>query len=375
MLLPLRWRKSAAVRLMARTLYSNDGTGMIQTEEVRSIQYLRGFAALMIVVFHILTQLKQMGYDGPAGDFLAGGVDVFFVISGFIMWYTTFSHSITSLQFIRRRLIRIIPLYWILTSLTVCILLISPSSLQHGRFDLYHVITSYLFIPSVHPIFGWHCPVLVVGWSLNYEMFFYLIFAVCLTLSRKSRLITVVAILVLLVSIQHFLPGPTATILYFYTSSIVLEFAFGVILGALYTANFAVNRGMALTLVILGVIGLGVVPIFEDRLPHALISGVPALLVVGGVVNIEKSNPLGRSNFIYFLGSVSYSLYLSHGIVLSATGQIWHKLELTGVCTGFVVFAVLSLVLAIAFAALLYRFIESPAINIFRQRRQGLLAI
>src|SRR5690242_10880579 len=111
---------------------------MPQNQEMYSIQYLRAIAAFSVVVYHLEPQLRRMGYDGfwPGG--LAGGVDIFFVISGFIMWMTTYGRRVTTLQFYRRRIVRIVPLYWLVTTFTVAAMLIAPSTLQSGRFDLHH---------------------------------------------------------------------------------------------------------------------------------------------------------------------------------------------------------------------------------------------
>ena len=146
--------------------------------EIYSIQYLRGIAALMVVLLHVRVQLGRMGYGGYWPEFLMAGVDIFFVISGFIMWVTTFDGSTTPWQFLFRRFVRIIPVYWLLTTTTVAVMLVAPSAVQSGRFDSIHVLSSYLFIPTVHPLTGMMEPVLIPGWTLNYEMFFYIIFEI-----------------------------------------------------------------------------------------------------------------------------------------------------------------------------------------------------
>src|SRR5215470_5579719 len=107
--------------------------------EVVSIQYLRGCAALMIVLFHLELQLRRLGYQGYWPHFLDTGVDIFFVISGFIMWITT-AKGMTTLEFYRRRILRIVPLYWFLTSLVLATLIAYPSVMQTGRFDMLHVL-------------------------------------------------------------------------------------------------------------------------------------------------------------------------------------------------------------------------------------------
>jgi len=109
-----------------------------------SIQYLRGVAALFVVFYHCFVQVQRLGYAGPVPQFFASGVDIFFVISGFIMWCTTCDGKVGTLEFWTRRVIRIVPLYWLVTTSYVAILLINPGWMQSAKFDLYHVVASYL---------------------------------------------------------------------------------------------------------------------------------------------------------------------------------------------------------------------------------------
>jgi len=106
--------------------------------EVISIQYLRGCAALMVVFHHLGLQLRRVGYEGYWPSFLSSGVDLFFVISGFIMWITT-KRGITTLAFFRRRVIRIVPLYWLLTTFVLVILNAFPRMMHNDRLDPTHV--------------------------------------------------------------------------------------------------------------------------------------------------------------------------------------------------------------------------------------------
>src|SRR5215472_6863609 len=116
--------------------------------QICSVQYLRGIAALMVVFDHIGIWLRRLGYEGGWPEFLKSGVDIFFVISGFIMWVTTFNSAMTPPAIHIPALDQDRPLYWILTTLTVCVMLASPSMVQTGAFDFEHVVKSYLFLPA-----------------------------------------------------------------------------------------------------------------------------------------------------------------------------------------------------------------------------------
>jgi exopolysaccharide production protein ExoZ len=198
--------------------------------DVRTIQYLRGIAAISIVLYHSHLQLMRFGYTGWWPDFLKSGVDVFFVISGFIMWITTCDKHYSPKQFVQNRLIRIVPLYWVFTSFTVGVMLLFPSSMQSGVFDLSHVVKSYLFIPALNPGTGEMMPVIPPGWTLNYEMLFYCVFAMVLTLQIRYRAAAAVLALVGVSMLRFWFPWE-GTIGHFYTSPLILEFGLGVLVG------------------------------------------------------------------------------------------------------------------------------------------------
>ena len=163
--------------------------------KIYSIQVLRGFAALFVVLRHVLVDVEKISMqNSKIIDFYALinfgsiGVDIFFVISGFIMYYihgNDFLKPNISFKFLLRRLLRIIPLYWFLTSLALIMLYFFPQLFGGGKsFELFHAIASYLFIPWNNSI-GLAFPILAPGWSLNYEMYFYLLFAILLFFPKR----------------------------------------------------------------------------------------------------------------------------------------------------------------------------------------------
>ena len=199
-----------------------------------SIQYLRGFAAMAIVIFHLHIQLQRLEYFGPFPQWLSSGVDVFFVISGYIMWSTTIDRHMSPIEFMARRGIRVVPLYWTVTTLFVTGMFLSPNVFQSSAFSLPHVLSSYLFFPYEHPVTHALEPVVIPGWTLNYEMFFYILFAIWLTASRSTRLLGLMVTLVSIVLLRFVTRN---VIVDFYTSSIILEFGFGVIVAYAVSKN------------------------------------------------------------------------------------------------------------------------------------------
>lgn len=331
-----------------------------------SVQYLRGCAALMIVFIHLELQLKRAGYSGYWPTFLSAGVDIFFVISGFIMWITT-ANGMSALEFFRRRFFRIVPLYWLLTSIVLVTLVSFPKVVQSGHLDRWHVFGSYLFIPVVHPILGIMQPLLIPGWTLNYEMFFYVIFGFALLLPANVRLIVVSVILVVLSSVSLFVNVAPLTIMEFYTFSRVLEFAYGMALGWIYV------RGIRHSLTIVWIawacllLGIGAITqtasYFDGR---GLLVGVPALLIVAGAVMIEHMQGMPNIRGIHFLGNASYSLYLSHPIVISIVNQIYRKGVFDRLPGALFIFACLEVASSIAGASLIYLYIEVPLLQLGR---------
>ena len=156
------------------------------SRSIQSVQALRALAALLVVFEHV--DMAKVG---------AFGVDIFFVISGFVIAYV--SRTDTPARFMLKRLFRIIPLYWSATVLVFLVACLAPWALKSTTNDLGDLIKSLLFIPYMKDS-GAVQPVLFLGWTLNYEMFFYAIFAVSMVIWPKMPAIpATVAILSLIV--------------------------------------------------------------------------------------------------------------------------------------------------------------------------------
>nr|WP_232247679.1 acyltransferase family protein [Pseudomonas putida] len=119
-------------------------------------------------------------FDNPVGDF---GVDIFFVISGFVMWVTTEGKNKGIREFWVSRILRVAPLYWVFTCVLVAAALLMPSLFFNSRaVDPVFLLKSLFFIPALNPDVGDVTPVYTIGWTLTYEMFFYAIFGLSLAL-------------------------------------------------------------------------------------------------------------------------------------------------------------------------------------------------
>lgn len=286
-----------------------------------SIQYARALAALMVVLFHMGSTDYASRFSG---HWLGAGVDIFFVISGFIMYWTTAGRDVTPGGFIRRRLLRIVPLYWLVTTVMVALILLVPQVVRSGSFDLPHVVASYLFVPWMHPVLNYPFPVVVPGWTLNYEMFFYVVFAACLALPERRRPWGLGAVLGGLV-LAGWIFDPHQVQTRFYTSTLLLEFLFGTGIGMLVRQGKLMPRGLALALV---PVILPALWLLDGAPQQGLTWGVPAAVFVYGVISLERQGLMPRLPLLLLLGNASYSLYLIHPMVLSALDQV---LERTGV--------------------------------------------
>ncbi len=153
-----------------------------------NVQVLRAVAALLVVIVHLEALTKIAGL--PQGVTISGnsGVDLFFVISGLIMVVTTAERPQSSYRFLRNRITRIVPLYWLITLSVAVIALIAPALLQSTTASLPQIVKSLAFIPYHRPD-GVMQPVVFVGWTLNYEMMFYIIFAIGMLLPRTAGLV------------------------------------------------------------------------------------------------------------------------------------------------------------------------------------------
>ncbi|RYD22095.1 MAG: acyltransferase [Spirochaetia bacterium] len=295
--------------------------------KIDSVQYLRGLAALMVVLYHAFPQIERMGYALKGPVFLSAGVDIFFVISGFVMVYSTSRHPTRGgVAFLRDRILRIVPLYWALSLAMVGLLVAVPSVAQTSKFDISHAIASFLFVPWLHPVANKYWPMITVGWTLNYEMFFYLIFGAALCIARRRRpLVIGLSCLVLVCIAAVPAVAPVEGVLGFYTSSIILEFGFGMVLCEAFLRAPNCKSIYAWIMVILGFVGL-TIPNVRDLGPAGFSVGIPALLIVTGFLFIPLDLKGLWKTFAKTVGDASYSIYLSHYMVMSAFGQVWRKL-------------------------------------------------
>lgn len=335
-----------------------------------SVQALRFLAAAMVLLGHLQDSLRRGRIKGAEAvsdpSFIPwhSGVDIFFVVSGFIMFFMSaslFGRPGAPGEFLQRRAIRVIPLYWLFTSLMIAVIFALPGKVVHDDLDLPHLLATYFFVPWPNST-GAVQPLLSVGWTLNFEMLFYVLFAASMLLPVRAGMIALVSAFVALVTAGWVLPlpEPLAT----WTKPIVFEFLFGIAIAALYMKGIRLSGALRLSLVAAGLILLiaGEVAGLRGDVGRWLLWGVPAALIAGGFILGPDFAATRFTQAIRLGGDASYSLYLSHLFSLRAIGLVW---PMTGVTNGWA-FIVVAGAGSIIAAIAIYLLIERPMLRLLR---------
>ena len=345
--------------------------------KVDNVQILRAIAALLVALGHFEGMAAaKMGYVRthiPTGS----GVDLFFIVSGFVMMLTFAKFQGRgidgSVDFFLRRLIRIIPLYWLCTLLFLGVNLISA----HSEFTLGHIAASFLFIPfdgeGTHN--GLYFPVFDLGWTLNFEMFFYVLFALSLLIANVKPVIGATILLVLSVALGSLIPASSVQP-YFWTRPIILEFAIGMFIAWLFIQGVRLPKLISA----LGILVAGCLLAFNltagmvssqngttlNDFGRVLGWGLPMGILFASVVltTVEAA----KFRFLVPLtaiGDASYSLYLVHPFVIIFLWQVWRRVPMADHYPGAFVFV--GVVGTIVAALLSYRIFEKPVSSLLNR--------
>lgn len=336
--------------------------------QIANLQGLRGIAAFLIVLYHIQPLLNRVFGTTLHSNFVVFGVDVFFVLSGFVMFYSHPEPSPGGVRkFLVQRFFRVVPLYWLATSLIIGFFLIGFRPVGLHQLTPAIVAQSLAFIPSSFAG-GRHDLILTVGWTLQFELFFYAAFALTFPLRSLERSFAALAAVFVGLSIFGQLARPLPYLVYFYTSPIMLEFLYGAALAILYlrwseeAPRWLAAAGLAL------LIGGFVVSIVEDAarvpVPHQhdarfLILGLPALMVIAGGLAMERGGWVLRNRFLLELGAASYVLYLFHTLIL----QMAVKLVRPLLPASAYLVAPVAVAACVMAAFVIHRWIEQPLLD------------
>ncbi|MGH1575386.1 acyltransferase family protein [Methylobacterium sp. P31] len=345
------------------------------------VQILRALAALMVAWHHARHEAALLTGRGAGsaldpGTLLPwwGGVDLFFVISGLVIVLASgrlFGRPGGRARFLAHRVARVAPLYWLVSLLYLALALARPDLLGDAA-ALVHdpgaILAGFLFWPAARPD-GTVQPLYGLGWTLNYEAFFYGLFAVGLGFGRRGAVAWLTLVLGLLVAVRAFVPGLPLPFR-FWADPIVLEFAAGVGLALAYHRGFMPAPAMRVGLALTGVLGLASAARLLAGLDEAdgflrpLLVGIPAVALVAASLGpgrdaTEVARLPAPVRGLVILGDASYALYLVHPFALRLVREGLLRLGLASDLQPWGGMALMILA-SIAAAILVHRLVERP---------------
>ena len=342
-------------------------------KKLELIQVCRGIAALLVVLFHVnqFSELKlNQSFLGGIFTFGGAGVDFFFVLSGFIIFY---AHHLDINQpnklnsFIIKRLIRVYPLYWLITLALLPIYFLVPAFGEGYERNLDVILKSLLLYPQEH------YPILIVGWTLSHEIFFYLMFALAIGLNSR-------------ITKPIFLGWLTTTCILFYFSlsdqlaiqpPLLVNFIFNphnleFVLGCLAAYLVCQTQIRFSRLWLMTGTSLFLWAALWDNyqianIPDVIAYGVPSMLIVLGAASVDEQHPIAVHPWLSYLGDASYSIYLVHYPWLSACFMAAIALKLPNWLYSDLLMSSLAVITVIA-GCLTYQYLEKPLISLLRRK-------
>ena len=318
----------------------------------KSLQAGRALAAIFVLLFHLGGAIAAGKYFGFTAfeipfSFGSAGVEFFFVLSGFII-LTAHRCDIFSpdklASYIKKRLIRIYPTYWIIF-LGVYFLAISSNTLRNSvPHDLFILLKSLLLIPQdKNVVGGCGAPVIIVAWTLQYEMFFYCFFIFMIL----SRWLSVIAgFVVLYIYINYSGNLSPSYLLAFVSKDYILLFAMGMGISAICASKKAVidNPMFYLSTGVVLFLFIALDTVLQLQLlcgQITILYGVASSMIIFGLVQLEDAgHVIGGNRWLQLLGDSSYALYLIHYPLISALCKLslFRKLDTIGIIGALITF-------------------------------------
>ena len=323
--------------------------GVRLQNKIESIQVLRFFAAFSVMMVHL-----------PIFEFGIWGVDIFFVISGFIMMYVTENNE---KFFLLKRIFRIVPLYWILTLGVFVLAIFIPEVLNNTTANIAHLIKSLFFIPFDKNGTG-HFPILFLGWTLNFEVIFYFLFSLSLVFFKENRMIACsIFIIIFLVFNKVF--SEKNFIFETYANDIFIEFIFGMVLFMIWKryknkiSTNLTNHFMCLTILLVSIFILN-----YYNFSRSISYGLPSLILA--IYFLFFLNHLKFPKILVSLGDASYCIYLLHPYVIQFFYKILEINEYDIIIE--LVFTLIISIIVFIISLLIYKFIEFPINGSLRKK-------
>ena len=338
---------------------------------ILSITYLRAVACMLVVVCHAESFAAKLspgyfsglfGYGGAVGKL---GVLLFFMISGYLMacvHWEDFGRGKMAM-FVKKRLVRILPMYYLFTLLTIIAWVINPGWFPSTVLTPLDDILSLLFIPSVYiKELDTLTPVLSVGWTLCYEMLFYLVFVIGLLFRRSTGLIFIfVSIAVLM--LMGYLGSSQQSYFLFYTNDIMLYFLSGIMCFMLQKRMPERYAHSALSLVLIVAL-LTFSTLWLQGVLQLLVLTLSFFLLTGLEFNAVRQTTMTK--VVSAVGLASYSIYLCHRLFMGALEKVLHVfMPAASTATMYLAMVILSVASAVV-GYMIYWLIEKRATMVFR---------
>jgi peptidoglycan/LPS O-acetylase OafA/YrhL len=340
-----------------------------------SVQVMRALSVIAVVLFHVAMRQRQdfphvaLPLTYPQSLMGHAGVDLFFIISGFIITtvnWNEFARTSAIRSYIAKRFIRVLPLYW-LTALPMIPLAMAQN------LDFKSAIGALLLLPH------YASRINQVAWSLAYEILFYAVFAVFLLFPRRFLPLCLTAWL-LLIAANNAAPHMLSHFAWLgnFLRPLNLEFVLGITIAALIQARIFFRRPRLL--ICLGIIGILAVAALKHFGPNpypeydgkmrALLFGVPCALVLYGAIVIECLGKTAYSKLLLLLGDASYSIYLVHFVLIQLL-MLNPIIAAVKNPAAFFLWELLVIVLVLAAGVLIHLKVEKPLLRTLKHRFVG----
>lgn len=336
--------------------------------KIESLQVLRAFAAIFVVINHLWgeynTSLSESLGLNIIGDF---GVDAFFILSGFIMCYKTREGSrlgfSTGIDFMLKRIERIYPIFLIMLVPFILLYLRETHPIK-----LYEIIGNVFLLPSFTSSPTYH---MLIGpsWSLVYEMFFYIVYAVVMMMVKNKRQLVIcsVGFLTLMVlTVDSFsLQGPQlgwSNFSYMIGDPLMINFAMGCLYAQLFLRLQHIKISIPLATILIFAFFILGMWLNERGIARFFSFGLPAMAIVA-VFSLMESSESSFYRTLVYLGNASYSIYITHFFI-----QVCALIIFAHRAYNKDAFGILFSIISVLAACLFYSFIEKKIILAFQKR-------
>ena len=335
--------------------------------KLHSIQFLRALAAMLVVIYHAQQSFSEritpVSFTNESYFFAFGavGVHIFFVISGFIMIFTSkFEPCFDAKAFFRRRILRIYPIYWICAAMYLG---------GHAIMGIPYDLGIREFLGAVLLVPDYSSKIIGPGWTLAYEVFFYICFGFFMIAGLNLGLVLLTLTFFITVALGVVLPFDNL-LWNFATNSLLLEFLAGSAIGWLFVRDYLPQRGGVTVIIIAVALFAAGIAIGYDRFPSALMWGLPSVLLIAGSVMFESKRVLPKwiEKMGYF-GDSSYALYLIHILLITVVLQLFIKLA-PSVDFPPAILALMLGAVALIVAEFIHHQIEKPLLRRLYTQRQ-----